>query len=157
MLLGMTVNRRFVPDPPPSEHAQAPPTHAHSNVPADEGVWAAARASYAAGCSTPVVAERHGLNERTVRRRAAEEDWAGLRRRVRHPSAGLFAGEPTSAESELERDPELAPFVAAHSFEVGELLMNPKPERLSRFAFRRSAEAAAGGAPAEALGWMRLV
>ena len=110
-----------------------------------------------AGCSTPVVAERHGLNERTVRRRAAAEDWASLRRRVWSPSASLFAGEPPCAEEELEREPQLEPFVAAHSFEVGELLMNPQPERLSRFAFRRSAEAAASGAAAEALSWMRLV
>ena len=164
----MTITRTFIPDPPASEHAQAPPSLAGANLKFDDNVWAAARRSYLDGCSTPVIAERHGLNERTVRRRAAQEGWAETRRRGRATPAGLaaellarkppvFAGEPASAESEVERDPNLEPFIQAHSYEVGELLLKPQPDRLSRFAFRRSAEAAAAGAAGEALAWMRLV
>lgn len=156
----MTITRAFIADPPPSGHVQAPPTHAGSNLPADEGVWAAARRSYMAGCSTPVVAERHGLNERTVRRRAAMEGWREARARARFTQererAAMIAGEPETAEAAMRRLPDLEPFVAAHSFEVGELLMNPEPRRLARFAFRRAAEAAAEGRPAEAQAWMRL-
>lgn len=168
MLLGMTIVRTFIPDPPASEHAQAPPSVAGANLKIDEKVWAAARRSYLDGCSTPVIAERHGLNERTVRRRAAQEGWVEMRRRDRAAPQGraaetlargapAFAGEPVTADAELERDPNLQDFVAAHSYEVGELLLNPRPDRLSRFAFRRSAEAAASGAATEALAWMRLV
>jgi hypothetical protein len=168
----MTIARTFIPDPPLSEHAQAPPSLARANLKSDENVWAAARRSYLAGCSTPVVAERHGLNERTVRRRAAQEGWAQTRRGEGRPGAPspaavaaallareppVFAGEAVSAEAELDRHPDLEPFVQAHSYEVGELLLNPQPDRLSRFAFRRSAEAAAAGAATEALAWMRLV
>ena len=148
---------------------RAPPSLAGANLKVDDNVWAAARRSYLDGCSTPVVAERHGLNERTVRRRAAQEGWAGMRRGGERPTPSeiaeallarrppVFAGEPASAERELARDPNLEPFVVAHSFEVGELLLEPRPERLARFAFRRSAEAASAGAATEALAWMRLV
>ena len=116
----MTIVRTFIPDPPASEHApdavRAPPTLAGADLKIDENVWAAARRSYLDGCSTPVIAERHGLNERAVRRRAAEEGWAEMRRRLRATPEGLaaelrmrkaapFAGEPASAEAELERDP----------------------------------------------------
>ena len=69
----------------------------------------------------------------------------------------MFAGEPPDGEAMLDADPELAMFVEAHTFEVGELLLNPDAARLSRFAFRRAAEAAARGAAAEAGGWLRLV
>ncbi len=64
----MTLNRTYIPDPEPSPHTQAPPSHEGSNLPADEPVWAAARQSYLSGFSSPVAAERHGLNARTVRR-----------------------------------------------------------------------------------------
>jgi len=104
-----------------------------------------------------------------VRRRAAAEGWGEERpaalRGLRSASPGhdpaaviaLLAGEPPDGEEEFDRDPNLEPFVAAHTHEVGQLLMRPAPERLSRFAFRRSAEAAARGAPSEAVVWMRLV
>lgn len=162
----MTQNRYYHPEPAPSPHEQGPPTAEHSNLPGDEGVWAAARRSYVEGCSTPVVAERHGLNERTVRRRAAAEDWPALRR-ARSPGATLwgaalgraptYAGEPLTPEEASASAPQIEPFTIARNFEVGELLLRPEPERLARFAFRRSAEAAAQGAAAEAVSWMRLV
>ena len=162
----MTIVRTYVPDPELSALAQgqtqAPPSHEGSNLPADEPVWAAARQSYLRGFSTPVVAERHGLNARTVRRRAAKEGWAEMRRRLvagleERRRAGVLAGEPLSGEEAVARDPELEDFVAAHSFEVGELLLKPDADRLSRFAFRRAAEMAAEGRPQEAGVWMRLV
>ena len=125
-------------------------------------MWAAARASYLMGSSTPVVAERHGLNERTVRRRAAKEGWAQMRRRVLEAEAerrrlGALVGEAQSAEEAFADNSELEDFVAAHAFEVGELLLRPDADRLSRFAFRRAAEMAAQGRPQEAGAWMRLV
>ncbi len=58
---------------------------------------------------------------------------SGLEARRR---AGVLAGEPMSGEEAVARDPELEDFVAAHSFEVGELLLKPDADRLSRFAFR---------------------
>ncbi len=135
----------------------------------DPEVWADARADYLSGLSPAVVAERYGMNERTVRRRAVAEGWGEARppetratrreaadRQYAELIAGL-AGEPMSEEEALDEDPHLAPFVAAHTHEIGQLLMRPGPERLSRFAFRRSTEAAAADRPAEALVWMRLV
>ncbi len=65
----MSIVRTYIPDPDPSAlEPQAPASGEGSNLPADTSVWAAARASYLRGFSSPVVAERHGLNERTVRR-----------------------------------------------------------------------------------------
>lgn len=128
-----------------------------------EEAWRRAREDYERGVSAPVCAERHGLRPRTVRHRAAEECW----RRPPRPStfragwgAGpppAFAGEPATADDLADEIPELSMFTDAAAFEVGELLLHPDPARMSRFAFRRAAEAAARGAAAEAAGWMRLV
>ncbi len=155
----MTITRTYIPDPPPSEHAQAPPTREGSNLPADEPLWAAR--SYLEGCSTPVVAERHGLNERTVRRHAAREGRGEMRRlrlaeNERRRAAFLADQLPTAEEAHADHS-DLETFTDAHAFEVGQLLMRPEPERLSRFAFRRAAEMAAQGRPAEAQAWMGLV
>jgi len=120
---------------------------------ADEETWADARADYENGVSTPVVAERYGLGERQVRRRAFNEGW----KKPRRSFPRSFAGIPPGEVEELARDPNLQPFVDAHSYEVGELLMLPTADRLSRFGFRRAAEAAGAGRIAEAQAWMRLV
>lgn len=158
-------------DPPPAGAAPRagvapPPEMAPVCV---EEAWRRARLDYAAGVSGPVAAERHGLNARTLRRRAAAEGWTAQRSAGGRASRTgswhammldapppLFAGEPATPDEAADGDPELRMFVDAHSFEVGELLMHPEPARLGRFAFRRAAEAAAKGAVAEAGAWMRL-
>ena len=125
--------------------------------------WRRARADYERGVSAPVTAERYGLHVRTLRRHAAREGWrrppppSTFHARMAGERPPPFAGEPVTLEQLTETDPELAMFSDAHEFEVGELLLNPDPQRLGRFAFRRAAEAAARGAVAEAGGWMRLV
>lgn len=148
---------------------QAPPDRSAPSAPEPqlppacvEEAWRRARADYERGVSAPVCAERHGLAERTVRRRAAAEGWRKPARlesfhayMLNRPPPAL-AGEPLSQEELLEGNPDLEPFVAAHSYEVGELLLDPAPSRLQRFAFRRAAEAAAAGAATEAGAWMRL-
>jgi hypothetical protein len=99
-----------------------------------------------AGPSPRLLAERHGLSERNVRRRAAAEAWSR--------SAGCGPADPEGA---LADDPALEAFVTARKVETNELLLRPTRTRLSRFAFRRATEAAALGRPAEASGWLRLV
>lgn len=68
--------------------------------------------------------------------------WAGGRR----PAAEEFADRPCLEDA-----------VGAYSTELTDLLLDPTPPAFRRFAFRRSAEAAAASRPAEALTWMRLV
>lgn len=124
--------------------------------PAD--LWAAARADYLGGCSAPVVAERYGLSERTVRRRAAVEGW----RRADGPSsgydpAGFWDRGSRSREKAFEHYPELEEVEQATFAARFELLVDPDQKSLRRFAFRQAAEAAAMARPAEAVVWMRLV
>jgi hypothetical protein len=111
---------------------------------ADEETWAQARDDYENGVSPRLIAERYGLGERHVRRRAASEDWP------RRPGGGrTHVSLP---------DPELvATFDEDRRLELNELLMRPGPDALARFAFRRATEAAALGAPSETLGWLRVV
>ena len=121
-----------------------------------EEAWRRARADYEGGISIPVAADRHGLAERSVRRRAQLEGWRrGLPPMDRRLQ--LLAGERRTAEEAIEQNPMMEPFVEAHTWEVGELLMRPEPERLQRFAFRRAAECATAGAAVEAATWLRLV
>lgn len=140
-----------------------------SNLPLGGIVWELIHADYVAGCSATVLAERYGLSERTVRRRAARDGWRydrpehlqGLRTGPADESfrrlTRSLAGEPPSADEALDDSPDLELFTAAHDHEIAQLLLRPAPERLSRFAFRRAAECAAEGKPAEAGAWMRLV
>lgn len=94
-------------------------------------VWAAARADWEAGDSAPVVAERYGLSDRHVRRRAADEGW------VRDGAAvGPFTREP-DPEADALRD-------------------DPRTRALCAFALRRAVACAAQDRPTEALTWMRL-
>ncbi|HEX8234164.1 MAG TPA: hypothetical protein VF559_12570 [Caulobacteraceae bacterium] len=142
-----------------------PHTQARPYRQADEAVWEAARADYEAGCSAPVVAERHGLGERTVRRRASAEGWRRPARNAAEAGAmaAIFArvgaglAKPdASATQQCDADPHLEEMVQDHTFEIGRLLFEPTPERLSRFAFRRAAECAARGAAAETTAWLRV-
>ncbi|WP_339933132.1 hypothetical protein [uncultured Brevundimonas sp.] len=121
-------------------------------------LWTRARADYLAGVSAPVVAERYGLSERTLRRRAATEGW----RRVDQSPVVLEPPPPwnrdtLSREEAIERFPELAEVEAAASNDAFFLLFDPDQKDLRRYAFRHAAESAAFGRPAEAVVWMRLV
>lgn len=127
-----------------------------SAPPAD--LWTRARDDYLDGVSAPVVAERYGLSERTLRRRAAAEGW----RRTDRPTVGLDQPPPwnrgsLSREEAIEAFPELAEVEQAISNDRFLLLFDPDQKHLRRFAFRRAAEAAALSRPAEAVVWMRLV
>ena len=138
-----------MPAPPP-ESPELPPVCV-------EEAWRRARADYEAGLSIPLAAARHGLAERTVRRRAQTEGWNSPGLPPLERRWAMLAGEPVRADEIVEKNPMMAPFVEAHTWEVGELLMRPDPERMSRFAFRRAAECATRGAAVEAAGWLRLV
>lgn len=121
-------------------------------------LWAAARADYLAGCSAPVVAERYGLSERTVRRRAAVETWRrsdGPPRGV-EPS-GFWNRGPLSRKELVEQCPELEEVEQEMFSARFDLLIEPDQKNLRRFAFQQAAEAAAMSRPAEAVVWMRLV
>lgn len=122
----------------------------HSRRPAE--VWDTARADYEAGCSIRIVAERHGLNIRTVSRHAREGRWQA----PSIPAAEAFAEaigkrryRPSAFDENLtvnhvvERDAE-------------DLLLCPDSVSLCQFAFRRAAESASVAGPTEALAWIRL-
>ena len=109
---------------------------------ADEETWARVRADYAQGVSPRLLAERHGVGERNVRRRASAEGWT---RAPRLPPEGFAPGEALDA------------FDTARRVEMNELLLRPTRHALGKFAFRRATEAAAFGRPAEATHWLRLV
>lgn len=124
--------------------------------PAD--VWTRARDDYLNGASAPVVAERYGLSERTVRRRAAGAGW----RRADRPTVVLDGPPPwnrgaLTREDAIEVFPELAEVEQAVMNDRFLLLFDPDQKHLRRFAFRQAAEAAALSRPAEAVVWMRLV
>ena len=102
----MPLDPSFIPDPPASEHPQAPPGATHTNLPADASVWAAARRSFVEdGLSCPVVAERHGLHKRSVSRHALNEDWAA--QRARFNAATHSAAAAVREEASLD-DPAAA-------------------------------------------------
>ena len=109
---------------------------------ADAETWARVREGYGEGLSPRLLAERHGLGERNIRRRAAAEGWP---RRGGGADEGFASGEALEA------------FDDARRMEVGELLLHPSRRTLSKFAFRRATEAAAFSRPAEAAHWLRLV
>jgi len=121
-------------------------------------LWTCARADYLAGTSAPVVAERYGLSERTLRRRAATEGW----RRADQAAVVLESPPPwnrgpLTREEAVSQFPELAEVDEAVSNDRFFLLFDPDQKDLRRYAFRHAAESAALGRPAEAVVWMRLV
>jgi len=119
-------------------------------------VWEHIRKDYLAGESAPVLAERYGWSERTIRRRAALEGWRRADRTAAAADFPLWAAAPDRDE-ELGDRPELAEAEALRSAENFALLFGPTAVEMRAIAFRRSAEAAAMGHPAEAVVWMRLV
>lgn len=120
-------------------------------------IWAAARADYVSGISAPVVAERYGLSERNLRRRASAEGW---RREDMEPIVmdppPAWDRPPRDRDDILAENPELEEVTAAGENARFSLLFSPEPHDLRRFAFRRAAEAAAMDAPQQAVVWMRL-
>ena len=118
--------------------------------------WAAARQDYLSGDSAPVVAERHGLSERTLIRRAAVEGWR--RADVDDPVLGRIPAwsRPAPKLDQIERQPELGDIDDARANDTFQLLFDPNPRELRRFAFRKAAELAAIDSPRQALIWLRL-
>lgn len=125
----------------PSPHSRRPPQD-----------WAAARADYEAGASFRIVAERHGLNIRTVSRHARVERWQAPR---------VGAAEAWGQyRARRQFDPEALRQMAAVSHVADSddeaLLLRPDSVGLCRFAFRRAAECAGVSGPTEAMAWIRL-
>ncbi len=119
--------------------------------------WACAREDFIAGISCAVIAERYGVTERSVRRRAAIEGWERpdfLPSRLGPPPPWMTG--PRSKDEEMEIDPALEEVDEAESTSRFGLLFNPKPRNLRRFAFRQAAENAAVDRPQQAVAWMRL-
>lgn len=118
-------------------HSDTPPRSAET--------WKQIRDDYLAGVSGPVLVERYGVSLRTLRRRAGAECW---RRQDDDPIRRHAAA--------LEADAELSEVIDIEGAEQFNLLFDPTPHRLRRFAFRRTAEAAAIDRPQEAMAWLRL-
>jgi hypothetical protein len=60
-------------------------------------------------------------------------------------------------QAALQARPELAAMVTANENDLFDLLVDPAPVELRRYAFKQACEAAALRRPAEAVAWMRLV
>lgn len=126
------------------------PLPPHSRRPPE--TWAAARADYEAGAALRIVAERHGLNIRTLARHARDENWQAPE--VPAPEAW------SRARRRLDYDPtafnEALAFNYAQDRDEEALLLHPDSQGLCRFAFRRAAECASVSGPTEAMAWIRL-
>lgn len=133
-------------------------THARPTPRTTTESWALARRDFLAGDTAPVVAERYGFSERTLRRRAAVEGW---RRRDIEPEPlavpPTWLRPPLSREEAIERDPELGEVQDAEGSDRFFLLFDSTPKDLRRFAFRQASEAAAIDKPQQAAAWMRLI
>jgi hypothetical protein len=144
----------------PSADAERPPEAfpPFTERPPEAEVWRRARQDYLGGDSAPVVAERYGLTERSVRRHAAAEGWR--RADVEPASLTLDAPwgvrPPRSRGQIIEENPEYAEIDAARQHDRFNLLFSPDPDSLKGFAFRRACEAASMERPAEAAAWLRV-
>ncbi|MBU1345709.1 MAG: hypothetical protein KKA16_02025 [Alphaproteobacteria bacterium] len=120
-------------------------------------IWTQARADFLSGLSAAVVAERHGVSERQVRRRAAIEGW---RRSDAEPlklaSPPPWLRPPLTRDEATEGDGALEDVDDAEATSRFGLLFDPEPRILRRFAFRRASESAALDRPQQAVAWMRL-
>ena len=123
--------------PPP--HSRRPPE-----------IWAAARTDYEAGASAAVVAERYAIPLRTVRRHVLAEDWR------REDGPAVYARRLGRLRHDLGGRPELAAIEDLNNEDSYELLFVPNSLGLAGFAFRRAAESAALGGPAESAAWLRV-
>ncbi len=122
----------------------------HTRRPLED--WAAARADYEAGCSMRIVAERHGLNIRTVSRHARVEGWRSPR--IEAAEAWAMANDRSAYDPEAFSESIAVGHIADRDDEL--LLLRPDSVGLCRLAFRRAAECAAVSGPTEALAWIRL-
>jgi len=125
-------------------------------TPSGSELWRCVRDDYVAGLPAAVVAERYGVSQRTLQRRAAAEGWRRCDRTVRVEPASWRRGF-LDARTAAVRHPEFAEIEEANSIDAAVLLFAPDQSHLRLFAFRRAAEAAAMGRPSEAVVWMRLV
>jgi hypothetical protein len=132
-------------------------THSEQTPRLSAETWSLIREDYLSGVSAPVLVERYGVPERTLRRRAALEGW----RRSDAPIPTLsmppkWLSPPLSREEALDIDPTLAEVDDAEGSDRLGLLFDPEPRRLRLFAFRQASGAAALNRPVEAVSWMRL-
>lgn len=132
-------------------------THASQTPRPTAETWEQIRLEFVSGVSAPVLAERHGVTERSIRRRAALEGW----RRSDFVPLGLAPPPPwmrgtPSREEAIEADPALEEVGEAEATARFGLLFNPDPKTLRSYAFRRASESAAVDRPQEAMVWMRL-
>ena len=130
-----------------NEQPKHPP---HSRVP--EHIWAAARRDYEAGASVRVVAERFGLNIRTVTRHAKAEKWN--RPRISAADGYEFHRKQRQYDP-YDREVYMACTIM-RQLDEERLLLSPDSIGLCLYAFRRAAECANVGGPTEALSWIRL-
>lgn len=114
-------------------------------------LWEAARCDYASGCSSAVIAERYGLNARSVRRKAALEGW-----RQGDPARDGYARLHDRLRHDLAETPEFADIEEVNQQDMFDLLFLPDVASLCGFAFRRAASCAAMDGPAEAAAWLRV-
>lgn len=117
--------------------------------PAD--VWSAIRRDYCAGDSTVVLAERYDLADRSIRRRAALENW--------RRDADVEALRPHPRDHRAQEAlvyPALARIEDLNREDLHDLLFMPDVTELARFAFRRAAESAALDGPAQTSAWLRV-
>jgi len=114
--------------------------------------WAAVRRDYIAGTASTVLGERHGLSARSIRRRAALDQW----RRDDEP-ASAFDALRDRFQSDQATWPELADVSHVANEDLRSLLLLPNAAGLCRYAFRRAAECAALDGPNETAAWLRVV
>lgn len=137
------------PDPAFPPFTPRPPAHE---------IWSRARSDYLAGDSAPVIAERYGLSERSVRRRASAEGWRRCDVEVElNPAPGWSRSPPQTRSDFIAENPEYQEIADARDADAFVLLFNPQPSDLRRHAFRRAAEGAAMNRPAEAAAWLRVM
>ncbi|MDQ8027907.1 MAG: hypothetical protein REJ23_04205 [Brevundimonas sp.] len=114
-------------------------------------VWAAIHRDYCAGDSTVVLAERYNLADRSIRRRAALENW----RRDADVEALRHHPRDRRGHDKLIY-PALAHIDDLNSEDLHDLLFMPDIIDLCRFAFRRAAESAALDGPTQTAAWLRV-
>jgi len=101
-------------------------------------IWRRARAAYLTGDSAPVVAERYGLSERSVRRRASMEGWRRCDVDPRDPPP-WSRPEPMTRSDFIASQPEYRKLAAACDTDSFLLLFAPAMDDFRRIAFRRAA------------------
>lgn len=114
-------------------------------------VWSAIRRDYCAGDSTLLLAERYDLADRSIRRRAALENW--------QRTADVEALRPHPRDHRGQEElvyPALAEIDDLNRQDLHDLLFTPDITELSRFAFRRAAECAALDGPVQTAAWLRV-